>query len=141
MTIGPTLTTLDIEHVRCRKQQHEEVTKMPFTPMTPDEIIEVVTAFRDGKEIEYEYCREIPSEWITTTLPAWNFSDFRYRVKPAPRGDAAEIERLQVQLEAIREHCELGWRRHGVNSGCTCYSCTWWKQMRELIDGTQDDLE
>ena len=56
---------------------------MTFKPMTPDEIIEVVTAFRDGKEIERMAIHN--REWLTTDHPRWNFGSCRYRVKPEPR--------------------------------------------------------
>ena len=48
--------------------------------MTPKEIINVVQAFEEGKEIEYEY-KNINQSWITTKDPTWNFKTFDYRVK------------------------------------------------------------
>ena len=47
--------------------------------MTPKEIIEVVQAFEDGKEIEYYICGN--SVWHTTEDPTWNFKECKYRVK------------------------------------------------------------
>jgi len=49
--------------------------------MTPQEIISVVTAFRDGAEIEV---KSPLSKWSPIEIPAWNFSDYQYRIKPKP---------------------------------------------------------
>ena len=49
--------------------------------MTIDEKIEVLQAFKDGKEIE---CTIKTDEinWITlTTEPVWNFHVYKYRIK------------------------------------------------------------
>ncbi len=49
--------------------------------MTPDQIIEVVTAFKNGKKIE---CRnKVCGTWVDAT-PDWNFYHYDYRVKPEP---------------------------------------------------------
>lgn len=48
--------------------------------MTPKEIINVITAFEEGKEIEFQSkSKSIP--WITVNEPSWNFKTFDYRVK------------------------------------------------------------
>jgi hypothetical protein len=52
--------------------------------MKPEEIIAVVTAFKEGKQIEYKFCGE--AEWDTCPAPSWDFFTFDYRVKPeAPK--------------------------------------------------------
>ena len=52
--------------------------------MTPQEIIDVVTAFANGKEIECR--RQNKSEmWFPVLDPEWNFEVYEYRVKPKPR--------------------------------------------------------
>ena len=48
--------------------------------MTPKEIINVVQAFEEGKEIEYQPIKKSFS-WITIYKPTWNFMFFDYRVK------------------------------------------------------------
>ena len=52
--------------------------------MTPQEIIDVVTAFRDGKEIE---CKEkrYNGNWSANNAPQWDFSMFNYRIKSQPK--------------------------------------------------------
>ena len=50
--------------------------------MTPDQIIEVVTAFKNGKKIEYYV--KISRQWEEITDPSWNFALVDYRVKPEP---------------------------------------------------------
>jgi len=48
--------------------------------MTPKEIINVVQAFEEGKEIEYrEKNSNIP--WKVALTPCWNFHNKNYRVK------------------------------------------------------------
>ena len=49
--------------------------------MTTEEILEVVTAYRDGKTIE---CRDsgFESPWIFARTPSWSFWDTEYRIKP-----------------------------------------------------------
>jgi len=47
--------------------------------MTPDEIIEVVQAFKDGCEIE---CFHLGAgSWYPVLKPKWDFSNYIYRVK------------------------------------------------------------
>ena len=48
--------------------------------MTPQEIINVVKAFEDGKEIEFQE-KDINSKWTITKKPVWDFNTFNYRVK------------------------------------------------------------
>lgn len=51
---------------------------------TPDEIIAVVQAFKEGKEIEYNLVGSQSDErWISGD-PRWNFSHCHYRVKQEP---------------------------------------------------------
>ena len=45
--------------------------------MTPMEILEVIAAYNDGKEIEFWNGKA----WCDCTCPLWNFEEFAYRVK------------------------------------------------------------
>lgn len=49
--------------------------------MTPDQIIEVVTAFKNGKTIEARH--KAMGDWHVA-VPAWDFHQFDYRIKPEP---------------------------------------------------------
>ena len=50
--------------------------------MNIDEMIEVLTAYKNGEVIQ---CRKNGQrEWKKTSYPAWSFSDTEYRVKPKP---------------------------------------------------------
>ena len=49
--------------------------------MNAQEILDVVKAFDDGKEIEYRAVEL--TRWIHTDLPIWDFNNFDYRVKKA----------------------------------------------------------
>lgn len=48
--------------------------------MTPKEIIGVLVAFEEGKEIEF-LGKHTNSKWRTVEKPCWNFDLFDYRVK------------------------------------------------------------
>lgn len=47
--------------------------------MTPQEIINVVKAFEEGKEIEFQPINKSYS-WVKINEPTWNFNSFNYRV-------------------------------------------------------------
>jgi len=56
--------------------------------MTHDEMIEVITAHKEGKQIEYSYRAGLGSErWqaVSSSTPLWAFDEIVYRVKPLPR--------------------------------------------------------
>jgi len=59
----------------------------PFqvSTMTDDEIITIVTAHKEGKQIQLR-CSNIP-EWtdVVRNEPSWNFEMIEYRVAPEPR--------------------------------------------------------
>lgn len=51
--------------------------------MTLDEQIAVMTAFKNGKKIEYRYCETgSRAEWEKCLEPQWNWASFEYRVEP-----------------------------------------------------------
>lgn len=47
--------------------------------MTPQEIINVIKAFEDGKEIEFQPINKSYS-WVKINEPVWDFNTFNYRV-------------------------------------------------------------
>lgn len=49
--------------------------------MTVDQMIEVLTAYKAGKKIQYLS----HGVWIDTDGPGWFFHKFDYRVKPEPK--------------------------------------------------------
>lgn len=53
--------------------------------MNSQEIIEVVQAWADGKQIQFCY-KANPGNWHdVSSAPAWNFKACDYRIKPEPR--------------------------------------------------------
>lgn len=53
--------------------------------MTHDEMIAVIQAHKDGKEIEFRDQRFTEfKEWVQCREPHWNFRDCTYRIKPEP---------------------------------------------------------
>lgn len=55
-----------------------------------ESMIEVLQAYKDGKEIEYSY--DDGKTWRETDQPAWNFDTIQYRIAPEPK--------KKVKLEA-----------------------------------------
>jgi len=55
--------------------------------MTPQEIIDVVTAFRDGKKIQHKDKRDrsLNHNWRICDVPNWDFYNNDYRVAPEPK--------------------------------------------------------
>ena len=51
--------------------------------MTLREKIETMQAFERGEEIEYTQLME--ERWRGTTLPAWDWALYDYRIKPKPK--------------------------------------------------------
>ena len=50
--------------------------------MTIEEMIKVMEAFKDGKQIQSR-CDDT-EEWLNVIPSAWNFDKFEFRVKPEP---------------------------------------------------------
>lgn len=72
---------------------------------------EVMLAYADGKEIECRYRKN--SVWMEVNSPAWDFSDYFYRIKPQPtyRPFKDAEERIQEMLK----HQPFGWIRNKEN--------------------------
>lgn len=51
--------------------------------MTVDQMIEVLQAHKNGKQIEYQ--NKNSNSWIECTNPIWSFSQCNYRIKQEPR--------------------------------------------------------
>lgn len=49
--------------------------------VTSTEIINIVTAYEDGKIIEWREAGT-NNEWVSTIVPAWDFHRIEYRIKP-----------------------------------------------------------
>jgi len=57
--------------------------------MSPEEMIDVIQAHKDGEQIQFLYKTEKPSSdncWLDAKTPTWNFTSYNYRIKPkAPK--------------------------------------------------------
>lgn len=64
------------------------------------EIIEVVTARMEGKQIQF--FDEESKEWLDciNNDPAWEFSSYDYRVKPEPKIRPYTIEELIINMKS-----------------------------------------
>jgi hypothetical protein len=57
--------------------------------MSPDEMIAVIQAYKEGKKIEY--WSAVADDWLPVTpFPTWNFYREKYRVKPEPKPDVVK---------------------------------------------------
>lgn len=74
--------------------------------MTIDEMIAVLQAAKDGKQIQF--CEvELNGQNWTNTDPAWNFHEFDYRVKPTPPDVVWFASGPFIKLTpAVRAACE-----------------------------------
>ena len=52
---------------------------------TPQEIIEVVTAFTQKRAIEYRKRTVYDEIWVPCSNPVWNFQEYEYRIAPFPQ--------------------------------------------------------
>ncbi len=53
--------------------------------MTPDEMIDVIQAAKDGERIEARLDVHDNEQWRNSDDPVWNFARYEYRRKPKPR--------------------------------------------------------
>jgi hypothetical protein len=57
--------------------------------MKPEQIIEVVQAFKDGEKIQWihisQYREDSNIGWCDANLPDWNFTEYLFRIKPIPK--------------------------------------------------------
>lgn len=128
--------------------------------MTQDEkdrlqhMIDVMTAYRDGKEIEIasRNSNEHEREWRHINEPVWDWLNYIYRVKPEPpKPQYRPFENADEVMQAIKEHGE--WVRgidqdyrgfHQIISvhdrGIDTYACNtsydWALKIFEWVDGT-----
>lgn len=64
--------------------------------MTHDAMIAVIQAHQRGEAIQHRLIHD--GEWAITKIPAWNFDEWEYRVKPEPTPDTIRYIRADVSL-------------------------------------------
>ena len=64
---------------------------------TIDEMIAVMTAYKNGAEIEVE--RTDKNDWTLNTFPSWNWKDYNYRIKEQKK--TVTIEKWLIKSETI----------------------------------------
>jgi hypothetical protein len=53
--------------------------------MTHDEMIAVIQAHKEGKELQWQPSKDSEfNKWQECGVPVWDFRNCKYRVKPAP---------------------------------------------------------
>ena len=66
-----------------------------------DSMIEVLTAYKDGKKIEYSYHEDENGSWHELKESYWDFDCAKYRIAPESKS--------KVNLEAWLDPYELRW--------------------------------
>ena len=84
--------------------------------MTIDEMIEVLTAAKEGKAIESRTVIDDDESdtWHLNIEPKWNFQVTEYRVKPEPRRFWIIVGSYPVIACATRHECESLYPRQNV---------------------------
>lgn len=73
--------------------------------MTPDEMIAVIQAYKDGKTIEFKYLNSREDEtWHVADPPIWNFFACMYRVKEETEQRYRKYLHVDEVLQAIKKH-------------------------------------
>ncbi len=110
--------------------------------MSIDDMIEVLTAFKGGKQIEYR-SRLVDENFVDSNAPTWNFGTTEYRIKPQPiRIPFAWNDRDSLRGKWVKWIFED--KEFTVNCICErglCFSgelFTWDRLFKDLefIDGT-----
>jgi len=72
--------------------------------MTPQEMIDVIQAHKDGEQIQFLYKTEKPSSedcWLDAKNPTWNFAVYNYRVKKEPK----DLYKYLIYNTATKQYC------------------------------------
>ena len=75
------------------------------------ELLPIIQAFAEGKEIEYYDCND--DDWIKTDTPIWT-SKINYRIKPEPK--YRPFESQEECWNEMHKHPDFGWVRLKINS-------------------------
>lgn len=71
---------------------------------TTKEMIAVMQAFADGKEIEFSPNFYTDKIWKDTSNPTWEWHQFDYRVKHAPEYVPFTFEDWEIMVDEIVKH-------------------------------------
>ena len=73
---------------------------------TIDEMIAVMTAYKNGAKIESAHTDCGPDEWEDTPKPFWNWFDCDYRIAPFPISPGHNPDKLTEEQVGVKD----GWR-------------------------------
>lgn len=113
--------------------------------MTIDEKIEILQAYKDGKEIEAKTKRQDENSWVKVEEPIWNFSSYDYRVKKNPTNHEVTNKLLEEANKLFEDafgvknyfriddsNCPICYGitcPHMDNCDITCDKCVkWWHE-------------
>jgi hypothetical protein len=68
--------------------------------MTPEEMIAVIQAHKDGAQIQFQNRDGNVYDWRTTDNPVFNFATYNYRVTPPKKPDVVKLVKLKLSDEA-----------------------------------------
>lgn len=93
------------------------------------EKIAVMQAFLDGEKIERKNLIRRPHCWFRTSIPAWNWAEFDYRVEPKPQelylvfNDCGRVIQTTYSLQTAQATVEA-----------QLPTPAYYKKFREVID-------
>jgi hypothetical protein len=67
--------------------------------MTTKEMVEVMLAYENGKQIQYRGKHNIRDEWLFCKHPSWNWELYEYRIKPESRTAEDWWEEFKLYVE------------------------------------------
>jgi hypothetical protein len=86
-----------------------------------DHIVEVITAYKAGKKIEWKHKNSISGLWneLNNSSPNWNFASCKYRIKKSQPSEAEVFifKNLEIvfhhnpSIEVINDFTLKGWRK------------------------------
>lgn len=68
--------------------------------------IKTMQAFANGEQIEYAFLSD-NAEWYSADAPSWNWSNYKYRVKPQPK--YRSFNNTKECFMEMRKHKPFGW--------------------------------
>jgi len=96
------------------------------------EAIRIMQAWVGGKEVE---CADVENpRWGSTLMPAWNWSDYIYRIKPTAKLRPWTSDEVPIGAW-MRTQIDREYRWLIVNSGHRPHRASWLKECEHSTDG------
>ena len=80
-----------------------------MTPAKAKELLPIIKAFSEGKQIQYFN----GSAWVDIESPSFNYEPFIYRIKPKPK--YRSFKSVEECLKEMQKHQPFGWVKNKIN--------------------------